>query len=530
MGFALGWIAVALAGMAGATPAEAGGAPISYTVRMVETQGMAWREGVMTHLKPVTRQGATTVWTMPAHNMTKLVSEAQHDPACRVIDGPRVIAFSGATATIHCRANRDLVTKVSWTGDEIAPEGAAEKVRLGWHTTFVGRKLDQGILVKLVFEDTHIRAVHQVKLNRSVASHCGQCSPSETTPTQACQGATKTFAFVAIPPAGKSPFDAAEVKDGCADDEGCCESPKVDTSAQMVALEVPEIGSQEVAGEWLIPNGELLLLSFGAYTAADKDGKAVVKERLAIIAAEEAVDSGTMPPAAYPPVAGFQPTPLDGPRGVFPTIPPAPEPPTAYGAPIPPAAAPSSPVGPPTAARPTMPPVLPTGKIPLPMPAAPARSLPQGYHSDGSKAALPPLPDDETDADSAGSESSEPLASPQTKKPHKPKPPTDAGTHKTALPEPNPSSADAFGAFLSSQIPSIQFLIPIKSLSIKLPFNQKLDIEIRGRVASEAAADASVTRTNAENVRQPVDVWERIELLDNPFQLSPFWREGGAGR
>ena len=30
----------------------------------------------------------------------------------------------------------------------------------------VGRKLDQGILVQVVFEDTVIRAVHHVKVNR----------------------------------------------------------------------------------------------------------------------------------------------------------------------------------------------------------------------------------------------------------------------------------------------------------------------------------------------------------------------------
>jgi hypothetical protein len=101
MGVALGWIAVTLAGMAGSAPKEAAGAPISYTVQMVDTQGMGWREGVMAHLKPVTRQGATTVWTMPLQVMTSLVKEAQKDPACHVIAAPRVTAFSGVPATIQ---------------------------------------------------------------------------------------------------------------------------------------------------------------------------------------------------------------------------------------------------------------------------------------------------------------------------------------------------------------------------------------------------------------------------------------------
>jgi hypothetical protein len=503
MGVALGWIAVTLAGMAGSAPKEAAGAPISYTVQMVDTQGMGWREGVMAHLKPVTRQGATTVWTMPLQVMTSLVKEAQKDPACHVIAAPRVTAFSGVPATIQCRANRDLITRVSWNGDEIAPEGASEKVRLGWHTTFVGRQLDQGVLVKLVFEDAHIRAVHHVKLNRSSAS-CSSQSPQATgSDSQVFAGSGKVFKFVAIPVAGKSPFDVPDSKDGCMDAEGCCASGDQDASVRTVALEVPEIGSQEVAGEWLIPKGEFLLLSFGAYTVADQDGKAVVKERLAIIGAEEAADADAVPPAAYPPAYSvnppgyFRPTPVT--PGENPPRPAgsAPVPAMTFG-PTAPAAltSPPSPVEPfgPTApaglyappvgtfGAPSVP-VAPTAKPPLPMPAAPARSLPQGYHSDGTKAVLPPLPTDEMD-DEDSSESSEPLASPQTKKPQKPKPPADAGTTKTAFPGTKASSADGLAAFFANPFDGLQFLMPLKPLSLKLPFNQTLELELRGRVVS----------------------------------------------
>ena len=61
-----------------------------------------------------------------------------------------------------------------------------------------------------------------------------------------------------------------------------------DDDVQKVVLDVPEIDTQEILGEWLIPRGEALLVSFGAHTVADKDGMAVVKERLAIIEADEA--------------------------------------------------------------------------------------------------------------------------------------------------------------------------------------------------------------------------------------------------
>ena len=46
MGVALGWVAFALAGVASAPSAEHAKAQITYTVRMVETDGVGWREKV----------------------------------------------------------------------------------------------------------------------------------------------------------------------------------------------------------------------------------------------------------------------------------------------------------------------------------------------------------------------------------------------------------------------------------------------------------------------------------------------------
>src|SRR5262249_19080299 len=62
-------------------------------------------------------------------------------------------------------------------------------------------------------------------------------------------------------------------------------------AAGTIALEVPEIGSQEIAGEWLIPKDGILLVRFGPNTVVGKDGKAVLHERLAIIEAEEAANA-----------------------------------------------------------------------------------------------------------------------------------------------------------------------------------------------------------------------------------------------
>ena len=55
---------------------------------MVETEGVGWREAVVTHLKPVTRQGAATVWTLPKSAAASLIKEICKSPAGTVVGGP----------------------------------------------------------------------------------------------------------------------------------------------------------------------------------------------------------------------------------------------------------------------------------------------------------------------------------------------------------------------------------------------------------------------------------------------------------
>ncbi len=86
----------------------------------------------------------------------------------------------------------------------------------------------------------------------------------------------------------------------------CCTSSATATTcakadeSHAVAIEVPEIASQEVAGEWLIPKDGILLVGFGPHTVAGKDGKAVIRERLAIIEAEAVTDGAVQRTSRVP--------------------------------------------------------------------------------------------------------------------------------------------------------------------------------------------------------------------------------------
>ncbi len=293
MGITLGWIALLLVGAPGAPPAEHNAAPICYTVKMVEAEGVGWRASAMSHLRPVARQGAATVWTLPKGATKSLIHEISKKPSGVVVQSPRLVALSGMPAAIQIRQNRKFVTQVAWDGDEAAPKGSPEEVRVGWHSTIVGRKLDQGILVKIVFEDTEIRGVYNVPIAR--LSEASRSKSESTTPERS--DADVKAAGMHFGACDASPFNQV---DSSATDETaltrCDETGRFSNLAQVMArkgerenqfLEVPEIANQEVLGEWLIPNGECLLVSFGPHTVADKSGKAVVRERLAFVEADE---------------------------------------------------------------------------------------------------------------------------------------------------------------------------------------------------------------------------------------------------
>ncbi len=632
MGLALGWMAIALAGLAGAPKMERANGPIQYTVRFVETEGLGWREAVFTRLTPVSRQGAATIWTAPQNVIPRLMQSATKGSGPNGWTSPIMSARNGSPVHFAIRKNQQLVTQVAWNDDERPETGKPETVRTGPVGTMTGRQLDQGVLVQLVLEDTEVRAIHRVSLGGSMKTKCspetkkaayyiedragspdfrsmvdlsnalismkgeversdeylglvlptgrhmtddvlylssGPEAPCVSNQAATCESAgkkdlghasipapggpvspdtiaeiriegnvsipaekikakllsragepvnarkmsadfktltqTKWFSYVQMKFGGKkniltfvlhempttthadragvtcqdaSPIVKSTTSTDCAcqkDDvirahlettspaSPCCtsslsEAPcaKAD-EAQAVAIEVPEIASQEIAGEWLIPKDGILLVSFGPHTVADQDGKAVIRERLAIVEAEGVTDGAVQRTSRVP---SFLPSPH--PATAAPRVIPAPV-------------------------------VVPN--LPTAVPVPPSRSIPQGAHPDGTPAELPPLPADETETPHP-SDSAEPTPSPQIKKSQQPaRPAADAQMKKTGyLTTPRLSAAPAL--FLTTPNVGLQFLVPLKPFSFQLPFNRRLEIEIFGRVVPNPAPIRGSTSTD----------------------------------
>ena len=499
MGVALGLIAIALVGAAGEPKANREDGQIRYTVRFLETEGMGWREAVFTRLTPVTRQGSATVWTAPGNVKPRLLKQALNKPGTRLVETPAIAAWSGAPVHFSIRNTRSLVTRVAWDGDDRPEEGKPETLRTGPVGTMTGRKMDQGILVQLVLEDTEVRAIHHMNVPRTGERHsqAAMAAPAMKPQSEPASGKATSMSII-IPNLSLFPIPgvhgkvvecpqnptnsdccttakddviqahletSAPVSACCAADASAASCTKADEGA-VVSIEVPEIASQEIAGEWLIPKDGILLVSFGPHTVAGKDGKAVIRERLAILEAE-GIDDGTVRKTTTAPARVAVPSMV---------LEPAPMP---------------RPAGKPAGAE----------NLPTTIPALPSRSIPQGVHADGTPAELPPLPADEVD-DSSSSESDEPRPSPQTRKSRpKPKPAADSQMNRTSHGATSllPAMPPVFLA--ANQTVGLQFLMPIKAVSLRLPFNRKLEIEIFGRIIR----NPETVEASAELVAKPKD-------------------------
>jgi hypothetical protein len=388
---------------------------------------------------------------------------------------------------------RSLVTQVAWHGDDSKPEEKPEEFRVGTVTSLIGRRLDQGVLVQLLIDETQIRAVHEVALATSATSACkasggAECGSHEHAEAAACKAEGET---------SKAACDA-KADACCKSADAHCETESPTATAKAAAatgpapltIQVPEIVGQEVIGEWLIPNDEVLLVSFGAYTTtggASNPDRAVVRERLAIVEADpQTLDSPSSLKAPRPRVLvnpGVDPTPVP-PSASLDAVPPAPI--------VPPPASGSASAAP-LPAPPTHPLAV------APMPEVPSRTIPQGVHADGTPAELPPLPE-EVEPETPADASSEPMPSPQNRPnvnkgiesapapssvPEPPKPadeaaPAKEGTVKagfvpdfSAVPRirPIPPPARLGGSWT-----------PVRPISFKLPLNGWIEVEFNASI------------------------------------------------
>jgi hypothetical protein len=314
MSLVIGIIAAAFLAGEPARPADP--ASISYTFRVVDAPTLDWRKAHYFELGHLGRQGASQVWTMPRSAAEALLKEA----GTEVVASPKLIAAPNSVATIETHTTRDYNTSIKKHalhlkgGPNSAHLTEPETIREGFTATVTGQTSGAGVAMKIALDCLWVADVREIGVP---LEHVIHLQPCKCVPT----------------------------------------------------IEVPQIVTSQVSGNWTIPDGEVLVISHGIQAVAGKkypQGASI--ERLTIIEAQKvASTTAEVVPASFH--AGASPDSYKEKARALVSV--------------------------------------------RPMPPTPSRSLLPAVRPNGEVVELPPLPDDRV-APASFATPAMPLPSPQT--------------------------------------------------------------------------------------------------------------------
>jgi hypothetical protein len=253
----------------------------TFQVRVLTIDGLDWRTTSYSRLTPVTRQGTSAIWTADKSLATVLADRASAEmPGCKIVSNTGEAVFSRAEPVSYVAAMERVADGPINQSTAIAFMPRPERVDERFTISLVGRRLDQGVLTKVILEETHVDALHSVVQTEMLRV---EPTPADRTATEIGRDAVKSIV---------------------------CRTSTDSTTSITGSVQIPEVSQTRIDGEWLIPKDGVLLISLGVKTAADDEGKAVVRERVALI---EAV-----------PTSPFAPSPMNAAPLSSMTMPPTP--------------------------------------------------------------------------------------------------------------------------------------------------------------------------------------------------------------
>jgi hypothetical protein len=252
---AMGSGLLALALMAADGPSCSPEETTTYQVKVLTLDGLDWRTTAYSRLTPVARQGTSAIWTAD-----KTLATALAERASSVTTGGKILACG--EAVLSQGRSVSYVAAMDRVADGPINQSTAiafmprpERIEERFAIRIAGRKLDQGVLTRLTLEETHIDVLHSVNQSESLKPENSKVKKTRIS----------------------SEAQSIERSLGVAE-------PETEALTMLTGqVQIPEVSQTRIDGEWLIPKDGVLLISLGVKTIADEAGKAVVRERLAVI-------------------------------------------------------------------------------------------------------------------------------------------------------------------------------------------------------------------------------------------------------
>ena len=260
----LGWISLTLLG--GAPTPDGPEGLVRVEVRLMEMKGVSWRGAAFHELTPQGLHGAASVWISNKAGL-KILSEQAHE----VVRCPLAVTDEGASSQIRSETQHNYVAHLKRVADgppgentAVAYEPVIGTINDGVTAEFSCRAVAGGTLVKVTVDDSRLLG-----------------------------------------------FDTVNVADSVT-------NPKTKKKSQLlnVHVQVPELTTCHVAGEWLVPRGGALVVGFGAKSIVTGKARSSGRERVVVIEPEilktkDVVRDSMVIAGVHIPMEGFEPRPGD---------------------------------------------------------------------------------------------------------------------------------------------------------------------------------------------------------------------------
>ena len=217
---------------------------IQYAVRFVDAGvhdvgGRGWRDLLHDDLRFLDQQGGATIWTCGPDALRKLLTQVRADPDGSIVQSPNVTATSGALAEVANETQRQYVADVERVADgprdqasRVAYKPLPRSLREGVRLKIAGERSADGVKTRISIDDQRCLAMHNAMIRDQVHK-----------------------------PGEPKPYGIA------------------------TTIQIPEVRSVKVGGDWLIPTNRVFVVSLGVMKETNPRGKSALRERLVIIEA-----------------------------------------------------------------------------------------------------------------------------------------------------------------------------------------------------------------------------------------------------
>lgn len=238
---------------------------VAFEVREIRVASPEWRGSLLARLEPVARQEGAAVWAIDPQGLAELLKYCQGDARCEVVQAPRMLANVGEPTRMTNETAHKYVAHLRRGSDGPPGEGThiafvpeVDEVHDGLRVSVLSSRLRGPVLfARLVVEQNQVLSMLNATYSEKLRSKTPVKENADT-------GAVKASLLERLRP------------------------EHAGATALNSVVQVPEVISRRIEGEWLVPSEGALLVSMGPTTRRDKGLRSAYQERLVAITARPA--------------------------------------------------------------------------------------------------------------------------------------------------------------------------------------------------------------------------------------------------